>query len=1552
MMRCPKCQSRNPVRSRFCSHCGDSLEALPLKDEGQIEDIAKPEVRVPSATTSPIVLESIFAGTTELFERVRILVANDRHDEALREIGLALNQATWSEDDQQEIRNKRGQVESRQQERFSEILGALQRDYLERMQPVGTEDELARVEQRLDILRAIDGTRPLADTEEQVARLRRSSDVEWTYTRYHGRLRDALDRASYSPFATDSGNSATLANVKMELDALQREWIPEWEQRLQNPDDRVARILIPRLRELATQAGGEYGVLANRHNILTTLAGTAAFWQVEEEYQRWINPPTDGYDAVKAPSQLPQMIWNVVKGTEEQLEQRYVPEGQMLPLADWYDRFLDDARLFAREKGEQDLKRAQDALARGNPFAARSEALMLLEGDAVNDKRPYFLLPDDIRREAKKLLDSDTLRRQLDRRQQADALLQEADRLRLSDPLAAFEKFQQAAMQPLQIDDQLDSYRGPLFNAIAVSIQRHIDQDRMDQLANSLHAQARLKEIQHWISLLPNPSMAGLMANVDPNNDLAETRAKLKQHSLYCRIWQQLAGLEEQKQQLPLEELDQKLEAIHAQIAAAEFAEGEFPLYEGLATYLGNERDVTSRVEEKLQDPNLFPPDPAQTDVQLLRNELTQARSSRHARFKQLVGALEARYDLYRECTEQLTLDGRQNLLTKVLQNHDAAPSEHEIARRRHKEVERLLDEAKDIKRRLAQAAAHSKSNTLRGFQQAWREINDALQATGEGLLGEVLEVQHQMREALRKSVEQLPLLYQRIQTHNQLNTIQGWINLVQTVGIGESEQTLREHFDPLIWRWLAYHARTTLEERLKALGHLLEIDPDDSRLKEDALNAGIDWMIERLEALRSQAAQSELPFDAPGSPAIRPDQVLLDAPGNLEADLYASVEYQSKAAELLIWIDDLPNARKFIEDLQRRNTAFESKRSRILSIANLQRLLKIAEFKQTAKKLQDRHGSPTTAEVQMLRGEFEQFLRPHELYSPLVEEYRTKTLSIASNLRDSWIRQFKTQLREYSIRSEDQPYWATLITMAHLNWDNNDQDINAVLREGLHRYAAEGDSMLESPPSAAYLIGHPGGRIAYQTLDSSNPSPARLLQGHLEIVQQKQSVLRLINQFVEITTGRNGGSGDQRMQSTDMFSLETRLARIGDELVGLRRIILGANERLQAARQQPTHHGSWTFEALNNLPDSLKNHEAVRLMWNEIDSTKRLRQELEGDLERIQMVGADDGLATVEAAIQAIDHFLQIDPDNSFQVLPCANDRSQPPPGIPLAWQGKHVPIVPLSSLKASLQEINREQEAVENAFSWLTRHSQRLVGPLVAIEALTDIEGLWLSLIYGDPVLALWDWVIRAGRERMLTASLDGLALQLEQARRQGFFETTRPESVPKILEQLLPDAQPRNNTPDEAEDIATHFEQWHQYACNVKLPSLIDVQFMATQMLMLPSAKRNGSAALPAGMSGVNHQRKWLTLSEESERRIEEIIILRDRINIVIDWIRDYKTNYQYWYEELWNLVNYRIPNTVSDDARSFLFRQLKDISPEFPLVRSFTYAESRPPFINRG
>ncbi len=276
----------------------------------------------------------------ELFRVIKSLTDKEfRYTDAIALLAKALDDEHRSDQERSEISGKREELQNKQAKLFGDAVKKLDRYFQEPMKPVSKKEIADNVDRALEKLGSIDSDRMrrLQELEERAERLRHISELEWIYSDITNKVQQRLDEALKKREPHEQ-----VAEAKETLAYLTNEVLPQW--RGQESTNDLARSLMPRLLSLAEKTEKKVGELAQRVNILTTQAGNVNFWQLEEEYQRWVK--TSHFDTLDIrPDQMPQMIWKEQDGIR-----KYVPEGVILNLSSWYDAFLGDALIYASRR--------------------------------------------------------------------------------------------------------------------------------------------------------------------------------------------------------------------------------------------------------------------------------------------------------------------------------------------------------------------------------------------------------------------------------------------------------------------------------------------------------------------------------------------------------------------------------------------------------------------------------------------------------------------------------------------------------------------------------------------------------------------------------------------------------------------------------------------------------------------------------------------------------------------------------------------------------------------------------------------------------------------------------------------------------------------------------------------------------------------------------------------------------------------------------------------------------------------------------------------------
>jgi hypothetical protein len=896
--------------------------------------------------------------------RIEALAKSDQHAEALKDLDSYLEQAWWSDSDRSILNDLRKSLLTAQSQRFESEAHAIRTDYAPEGVQTVPREQMTQLEERVKTLEAIDPTRPIDDIKERIKEIRKASQIEWEYNSIYEEVRSGLDQSARS-------SDANIGPAKQAVGKLRTEIMPEWESK-HRKGDALAALLLPRLRDLLQQADKELTALANRNNILTTLAGTVQFRLIEEEYQRWINPPSDDQDLyVAPPTEMAEMGWIEITGEDGTISKLYKPIGTPLPLEQWHDDFLNEAVGFAKEKGGRDLKLARELL-EASPLAARQAARSIIQDDPAKNTYAYFKLPKEIRDQVQEFLDSEELQTRIRSFERARALLDEAEELRVSTPLEALKRFQQALVGSFDLRAPAKVTRDLLFATIGQQLSQQMQRDHADQTFAPEQGKARLQETQNWLRELPDYDTSPDVARkIDPEEQLRPLRNRLQKHEQYCWAWSQLAELDKKKRSLSISELDEELEGITRQMKQSGLVPEEFPLHAGLTTYLKNERNAHQSVEAILRNTGIFSPDPADTDANQLLTELRQAQSSTQPQLVKLARTLNMRYLLYQEATDSSTLEVRKNRLNTVMDSADATEGDKSIARRRLVAVEKQGTDEREARLYIERAEAWADQETLEGFQKAWADLEAAM---SEGkLVADVSAAMLRVRDQIRVAARQLPDQFGRSMTAEDISKVRLWLPFLQKVGVGDVEQHLKAQFNPMIWKWEARNS-TDLWSRLQALCQLAESEPNSSeRWLERAQRVGLEWLVRELDKLRGKYAQ------APGRPHNNeelPEVVVARAPETLYAFLNNSFPYYSKAIEVNVWLGRLNEAYALMQAVPTAHDRGYHDLS-VLEVQHLDLLIELAELRHRVVSWQQDKQWPEPDKVKQLRQRYERLLKP-----------------------------------------------------------------------------------------------------------------------------------------------------------------------------------------------------------------------------------------------------------------------------------------------------------------------------------------------------------------------------------------------------------------------------------------------------------------------------------------------------------------------------------------------------------------------------------------------
>ena len=906
---------------------------------------------------------------SEIRTTVERLTRNDKHSEALQILADALDRLDLSEQQLVTLRSQYDMTKRLQTERFAEVSKKVMARLEEPLRPAGIVSDLETYEAWLESLENIDAARPLGDARSALKRLRQISEIEWEYTRIANGVAQQLSVAS------DLGVKG-VPLAKNALADLRTSTLADWKSR--PAEDLVAAGLVPRLRKLVEETEKAMEALATRENLLTTQAGNVDFWSIEEEYQRWVSPVLPGELRVAAPTQMPKMRWVEACDEGGKPIKRYEASGDLLDLQAWYDSFLQDAEAIAKEKGERDLADAK-SFANTEPQRAAEIVRTFLDGDKSQGILPYFRIPRTLEVEARAFLASGELGVAMERYERVRGLITRADHLRLSDPLAAIQALAQAANEEVKLPESVVPVRTGVCAKVAEAVNRLVIEGRARIESEPERAQELFDRLGEWLQSLPDPDLdARASERLDPDGLLPPVRQLAFDAQRYCRFAMSLATLERDSNQSGIIGVAEKLDVFRNEVTAAGLVPEDFRLYRQLAGWLQNESDTQRRVSDLLSDEQLFPADPALTNIARLRDELATARRGNHPALAHLIGALEARDTLHEDYagSMELSLVARKDLLLLVVGEPCAQARDKALAQARLKEVESLLTATKAQRNSIAASAARADARTLKGFQAAWDQLQKALD--GGELISEVSAAMVSLRDKL---ATQAKWLAERnsgpLQDRQTVEEIRGWIELAAEMGAGEAQSVLEERFRALIWQWDA--RRGSLESRLQALLRLSVQDPDMWR--NELIGVAVQLAGQQIETMRQELERN--PQAAVGS-----EPHLVSQHPELRPALESSASYVRKLVELSVWSRELANARYYSEHARKTGEIKTVPAGDFPSQADVDALLKLAQFRERIEVANEQARPPALDSAKGLRQSYDGlFLRRHRQKPRLAAE-------------------------------------------------------------------------------------------------------------------------------------------------------------------------------------------------------------------------------------------------------------------------------------------------------------------------------------------------------------------------------------------------------------------------------------------------------------------------------------------------------------------------------------------------------------------------------------
>jgi hypothetical protein len=845
---------------------------------------------------------------------VDLLCNHDLYAEALELLNRVQGEATATQlDVVRDIQEFATQVENRRNQRYTTLLTRQINPYLD-LDRVDTLDELTVILDTEKTLKQIDPNRAKVELEQKLRKIESNSRSHIEYSDIKSKVDKHLKQAASiaRPEEAEREAQKALNYLNKTLDI--------WNSR----DDAIADSVIQRLRSLRSDVTTAVIGYAKRTNILTTAAGQADMWRIEEEYQQWVVQS----DAEHTPSRMPKMEWHDITELDGSVQRRYTASGEVLNLQDWHDAFLSDAVQFSREKAERDLRNARFALEQGIPDVAVKEAGKML-GKHEREVRPYFMLPQELKDQAEKFLTSPELVLKLNQMERAISWLGNADSKKGNDPLGALKLFTQALREPVNLGERVGQIRPAIFQAAKRFIDQCIQQDilNFDISPNREQVLDNMFPIESWLQVLPQYESSEDWRNLDPEKALQPVRNKLEQHKLRIALWRRLVLLYKEYRQLALSSVAQRLDETEDEIQRRNFKADEFPLLHKMRNWYENEVDTKKQIQLKLADDGLFPEDIAQTDLKRISEELTTARNNveRHEEFAKLINALEARRQLHRELTQRdiLTTELRIDLLKQIEKSEHALPQDKAIA------VRQLETINKDKQLReiqlgvINQIRLCAERGTIDGFAEAHRLLNEA--ASANILLGELLSVR---REMITRLDDVLPNIRQRfaegITKEQQLEEAKQWLDLGRKLGFRAKQQELETLLDPLIWQWHAVHDNNE-EKRLDSLLELAKVEKkgnqnldlprhhDGQTWKQVATEAARSWIARQLTEWRHMFIEKEKDKALIVEELSQAQQRIREVKPEIESN----ADYWRQLAELFAWLCDLENAEHYARKSQ-----------------------------------------------------------------------------------------------------------------------------------------------------------------------------------------------------------------------------------------------------------------------------------------------------------------------------------------------------------------------------------------------------------------------------------------------------------------------------------------------------------------------------------------------------------------------------------------------------------------------------------------------------------
>lgn len=562
---------------------------------------------------------------------------------------------------------------------------------------------------------------------------------------------------------------------------------------------------------------------------------------------------------------------------------------------------------------------------------------------------------------------------------------------------------------------------------------------------------------------------------------------------------------------------------------------------------------------------------------------------------------------------------------------------------------------------------------------------------------------------------------------------------------------------------------------------------------------------------------------------------------------------------------------------------------------------------------------------------------------SSSVSAYRSFVRRLAESSAQSWIEQLDHVLpRTLTTLKEQQSYWETLTAMAELNWRGDDQRVAAAQEEGLRDYRRELDVREELPPSARYLLSHQNGDFVLQYVAESDPEPQELLQRHIEIIEEKEAVLRSMNRFFGALQSSTAEASASETSDSPL-GLEGELMALRKSLVELKRNLIGLRLKLDQAKKRPVADtNSWNIVTSETIPVSWNKHVSVTRMSEKVKAANDVRSTLEGALNDLIGVKQDDAPDAVRRALAAIAVFEELDPDDTYDVR--RSGQLGRTVQLELMWQGKKTSLANLAEARSLLQEILEEQDIISNTINVVLEFARQGVGLLL------EADAFWNQVDSAPSpngrVTVMWQELVRAGNQSALSRYLGGKALYLEQARRQGRFKD-EPRCVRMQLDYLL----------DGSVDHASFETKIPSQSFLELLQKLKTRQSWSLKEICVLLERTLSPYVSELRRMPVEANSPWppadkrLTLSRGAYNLVVQAVRHSEHLAHVMTWLHDFELNLANWAELRDKYVG-QIMKTEPGHLQTSIKEKLRDLCPEYPDYKVLNYEAKTPPLTPRS